>query len=270
MGVYTPKGVQMLTATDRLARAISSVGSEEFPVSLRHWMGAVVPSDNIALLAYFQDRKPEILFAESTTPEVHADLEDSYLNGAYLLDPLHELHLRQVDAGMYRMSDIAPDHFHRNQYYIEYYAKTTMVDEIAFVSYPNEGVTLQLCLGRDRASNKKFSPRQLKEAHALHPVVSALMNRQWSGLETFGSYNEGGTIDNLIANAEGSLNIGLTRRQAEIVFLVLKGHSSNSIALRLDIAYQTVKVFRRQIYKKCQISSQAELFSLFVPLLTPG
>lgn len=257
----------MLTAPDFLAKAISSVGFEEFPLSLQRWMASVVPSDNIALLAYFQDRKPELLFAESTTPEVHADLEGSYLNGAYLLDPLHELHLRQVDAGVYRMSDIAPDHFHRNQYYIEYYAKTTMVDEIAFVSYPNEGVSLQLCLGRDRASNKRFNPRHLKEAHELHPIVSALMNRQWSGLETSGSYNEGDTIDSLIANAEQSLNVSLTRRQAEIVFLVLKGHSSNSIALQLDIAYQTVKVFRRQIYKKCQISSQAELFSLFVPLL---
>jgi DNA-binding CsgD family transcriptional regulator len=40
------------------------------------------------------------------------------------------------------------------------------------------------------------------------------------------------------------------------------------IGLKLGVAYETVKVFWRQIYKKCNISSQAELFSLFVPLIS--
>lgn len=258
----------MNTTQSHLAEAIASLETDAFPAALLRWIEAALPSDNVALLAYFQDRRPEVLLSKSTTPEVHADLNSAYLESAYLLDPLHELHVQQFPSGLYRMSDIAPDHFHRNQYFIEYYAKTTMVDEIAFVTFPNPGVSLQLCLGRDRASNRKFSTRQLKDAHLLHSIVEALLNRHWSGLVTSGTYNQADTIDHLLANTKQSLGIKLTKREAEIVLLILKGHSSNSIALQLEISYQTVKVFRRQIYKKCQISSQAELFSMFVRLLS--
>lgn len=52
--------------------------------------------------------------------------------------------------------------------------------------------------------------------------------------------------------------------------LILRGHSSVSIGLKLGISAQTVKVFRRQLYRKCAISSQAELFNLLLPLLGEG
>jgi DNA-binding CsgD family transcriptional regulator len=47
----------------------------------------------------------------------------------------------------------------------------------------------------------------------------------------------------------------------------LRGHSSVSIGLRLGLSAQTVKVFRKQLYRRCAISSQAELFALMLPLL---
>ena len=62
--------------------------------------------------------------------------------------------------------------------------------------------------------------------------------------------------------------VALSPRQAEIALLILRGHSSVSIGLRLGISAQTVKVFRKQLYRKCRISSQAELFSLLMPLLS--
>jgi DNA-binding CsgD family transcriptional regulator len=59
----------------------------------------------------------------------------------------------------------------------------------------------------------------------------------------------------------------LSPRQAEVAVLVLRGHSSVSIGLKLGISPLTVKVFRKQLYKRCSISSQAELFQLMLPLL---
>jgi DNA-binding CsgD family transcriptional regulator len=50
--------------------------------------------------------------------------------------------------------------------------------------------------------------------------------------------------------------------------MILRGHSSVSIGLQLEISPQTVKVFRKQLYKKCRISSQAELFNLMMPILS--
>ena len=61
--------------------------------------------------------------------------------------------------------------------------------------------------------------------------------------------------------------IRLSQRQAQVALLILQGHSSVSIGLRLGVSAQTVKVFRRQIHARCGISSQAELFALLLPLL---
>jgi len=54
----------------------------------------------------------------------------------------------------------------------------------------------------------------------------------------------------------------LTAREVEIVQFVLKGHSNNSISLHLEISEGTVKIHRRNIYRKLEISSQSELFAM--------
>lgn len=51
--------------------------------------------------------------------------------------------------------------------------------------------------------------------------------------------------------------------------MILQGHSTGAIGLVLGLSPQTVKVFRRQLYQRCGVSSQAELFALLLPLLRP-
>ncbi len=46
--------------------------------------------------------------------------------------------------------------------------------------------------------------------------------------------------------------------------MILRGHSSLSISLHLGIAEGTVKNHRKHLYFKLGISSQSELFHLFV------
>ena len=49
--------------------------------------------------------------------------------------------------------------------------------------------------------------------------------------------------------------------------MILRGHSSESIGSHLEVSPQTVKVFRKQLYARCSICSQAELFALMMPLI---
>jgi len=250
-----------------LANAIGSIGSTQFTAHLANWLDCCVPCDNMTWLAYFQRSHPELLFVRSTLPDVHENLESIYLAGAYLLDPFHDLHIKGVERGVYRLTDIAPDKFHRNQYFTEYYSNTTLIDEIAFISYPNPGVSIHICLGKDATSRQKFSSRMISQARRIAPVLSALVESHWNDLNTTGEYEEAETTARLIASAQTQLGIQLSPRQAEVAMLILRGHSSISIGLRLNISFQTVKVFRKQLYKKCKISSQAELFNLLLPLL---
>ena len=190
-----------------------------------------------------------------------------YLSGAYLLDPFYELHNSGADTNLYRMSDIAPDQFSRNQYFLEYYQRTTIIDEIAFIIWPSPQMSVHVCLGRDVKSKRRFTIREISSTKQVLPIVETLICEHWGNLR-FSSDDHGeNVLERMVRLVSETHNINLTKRQAEVALLVLRGHSSASIGLRLEISPQTVKVFRKQLYRKCNISSQAELFALITPLL---
>ncbi|MDO6584326.1 helix-turn-helix transcriptional regulator [Salipiger sp. 1_MG-2023] len=251
-----------------LGDAIAALNTDGFAGHLFQWLTRCFEIDNTTMLAYFQERSPQLLFSHAREPRVHERIVSDYLTGAYLLDPFHALHIERAAAGLYRMRDIAPDQFTRNEYFATYYQETTMCDEIAYVGYPAPGVSVHVCLGRDASSARVFSPRDLERAQRLAPIACALIERNWAGLRSEGAIRDSDVSGALQRRVAADRGIALTDRQAEIALLVLKGHSSSSIAMRLEISPQTVKVFRKQLYRKCDISSQAELFSMMMPLLS--
>ncbi|SFI79618.1 helix-turn-helix transcriptional regulator [Celeribacter neptunius] len=254
-------------AADHLAEAITRLGEEDFAAAFTAWLHSELAFDNMTILAYAEAGPPAPVFRAAGDRRVHARLDSAYLNGAYLLDPFHQLHLDGAPDGLYRLQDIAPDHFTRGEYYLTYYAATTLTDEIAYLIAPGPGVSVTACLGRDASTNRKFSARDLAEAARIAPVCLALMRRHWAELDTDMPGQGTETVPDRLRRNAATLGIALTPRQAEVAFLILKGHSTTSIALRLSLSPQTVKVFRKQLYSRCGISSQAELFSLFLPLL---
>jgi DNA-binding CsgD family transcriptional regulator len=60
----------------------------------------------------------------------------------------------------------------------------------------------------------------------------------------------------------------LTQRERQITQLLLRGHSSKSVARELGIAPGTVMVHKRNLFSKLGITSQYELFSLFIDKLS--
>ena len=250
-----------------LAETIKSLKKIDFSYNLNKWLRTLANHDNTTILAYFRDETPQLLLADSETREVHQNMKNVYLNGAYLLDPFYELHNSGAKTDLYRISDIAPDQFSRNQYLLEYYQRTTIIDELAFLSWPSPEISLHVCLGRDIKSKRRFSTQELSSMRQVLPIVDTLVREHWGNLR-FNIEDQGENVlqrmIRLIAETHG---INLTNRQAEVALLVLKGHSSGSIGLRLGISPQTVKVFRKQLYRKCSISSQAELFALITPML---
>lgn len=255
------------SAEAHLGTTIKALGTEDFAPALYRWLSHSYDIDNTTMLAYFQSRRPQVLFTQSRAPQVHERLEEDYLSGAYLLDPFHDLHVRKVPAGLYRLRDIAPDAFLRNEYFAAYYRRTTLIDEFAYVANPAEGVSVHVCLGRDASSGRSFSQRDMEIAQKIAPVACGLCEKQWAALSSSGDYTDAAVTGRLIAALQDKHGIGLSPRQAEVALLILRGHSTVSIALRLELSPQTVKVFRKQLYRKCGISSQGELFSLILPLL---
>lgn len=255
------------TEESQLSAAITSLQSPRFPNDLDAWLHKCLSFDNVTILAYFQNQAPILLLYKGKTSKTLDNIAKVYLAGAYLLDPFHDLHINTVPVGVYWLRDISPDKFLNNRYYLEYYKRTKMLDELAFVTYPAAGVSLHICLGRDDNSNLDFTPHDLATARRIAPLVSSLASIHWNELKSEGEYAEGEITARLIKEMERRHGVLLSPRQAEVAMLVLRGHSSVSIGLRLGVSFQTIKVFRKQLYKKCHISSQAQLFNLMIPVL---
>ena len=248
-----------------LAQAIASLRLEGFAEALWQVCRALAAPDNLIVMAYRDAGPPLVLLTRAENPKVYARLEEGYLAGAYRLDPYYELHLARAAEGAYRIRDIAPDAFQRSRYFIEYFGQTTLIDEIAFVVPLAEGVSLNLCLGRDARSGRMFGAGEMAACQRMSPVLAALARAEWRGVE-----RGTGTVEDmpaLLIEAARGQGIRLSPRQAMVALLILRGHSTTSIGLRLGVSSQTVKVFRKQLYQRCGISSQAELFSLMLPLL---
>lgn len=256
-----------------LAEAIRRSGGAGFEAALCGFLRRCIDCNNVVLIAFRRTGAPEVLYEQADDPVVFRDLHRIYVAGAYLFDPYHDLHLNRIPPGAYRLLDIAPDQFQRSQYYLDYYRQTTLVDELTFVSYPDADTTLTICLGRDASMPRPFGAQARGVAARIAPVVTVLANRHWHEVRRTPSsapvtVSADALPERLRRVLAESHEIRLSPRQTEVALLILQGHSSVSIGLRLGVSAQTVKVFRRQLYARCGISSQAELFALLLPLLT--
>lgn len=253
-----------------LAEMVRSVGSANFPETLGYFVGKLVEFDNLIVIAYHKDHHPEELYRECNDPMVYQNMQSHYVKAAYLLDPFYHMVNNGIQTGIHRMFDSAPDQFKHTSYFCEYYHDTTLTDELALFSRLGHETTLTACFGRDKTSGKSFTKAELKKLKSFEYVLSSLCELHWRGYQP----KEGKNIalppvtKRLQVAMKVQHGIALSPRQTEVALYILQGHSSLSISLNLQISKETVKVFRKQLYAKCNICSQAELFALLMPVFS--
>lgn len=144
-----------------------------------------------------------------------------YPSGAYLLDSFYELHNSNANTNLYRLSDIAPDQFSRNQYFLEYYQRTTIIDEIAFLIWPSPQISVHVCLRRDIKSKRRFSIRELSSTKQVVPIVETLICEHWGNLRLTGEDQSEDTLQRMVRLVAETHSINLTKRQADITPLLV-------------------------------------------------
>lgn len=254
--------------TNKLARTISTLNTADFPPSLLSWLMDYASFDHALILGYRGEQTPLLLHKRYLDPAFEETLPE-YLTAAYLLDPIYMAHLAHRQEGVLPLRDVSPDQFRKSAYYQAYYNRTGHEDELTCLVYTESGYTIALSMLR---RDKRFSAKEIQTLKQEAPVLCALLRRQWNELSDFDGA-ETDKADNLPCRIQEALrrdqNISLTIRQAEIIAYILRGHSSLSISLNLNISVETVKVHRRNIYNRLRISSQAELFAMIMELIGP-
>jgi DNA-binding CsgD family transcriptional regulator len=256
-----------------LARAIDAIGKADFYELVARYLRSCIHFDNLVVIIYNGTAVPTVAYREIHGPDVFRHLEDQYLAGAYLLDPIYHFHLGRGRSGLYRLLEVAPDQFRRSRYYTWYYGRIGITDEISAVLTTGEASTVTVSMGRDSSSGQTFTAKAEAKLRHHHDVILSLLSAHWNagGPPTVKSQYARSLTETLIGAMKLRHSVVLSQRQAEVALMILQGHSSPSIGLHLNISPQTVKVFRKQLYSRCGLSSQAELFALMMPLLErPG
>ncbi|MDX8440545.1 helix-turn-helix transcriptional regulator [Mesorhizobium australafricanum] len=233
----------------------ANIGSPQFPQALAEALRLLAPFEMMNAFQYAPDGTAHDLFNEDI-PVERVVIVDHYLAGAYLLDPFYDAVRQSGDPRLLVMRNLTPDEFHQTEYYRRHYASTKISDEVGFVLPLDRGVIGVLSLSR--IGGGLFADGKIETMAQAAPVVCALAARHWRAASVASVPASGSRAIPRIEHQR------LTRRENEIVNLLLKGHSSLSTALQLSLSPNTIKVHRRRIYEKLNLSSQAELFLLFL------
>lgn len=265
-----------------MADIMACLGRQDLPRTLDRSLARLVRFDMTVIFAYPDGAAPLYLH-DGFYGHVPGQALGRYIAGAYLLDPFYTACARRVQAGLYRMRDLAPDAFFTGEYVNSAEVHPcislesgSLAEEIGFMVPLAAGFMASYSLMR-RNGRPPFTDAEIGLLRHVEPVVRQAIHLHWRDLQAPGAPPPGPQAAGSVAE-DGSGGRGpeleaafqrfaddcLSAREQHIVQLILRGHSTHSIADRLGIAEGTVKNHRKSIYAKLGISSQQELFARFI------
>ncbi len=249
--------------SQHLARLLPAIAEPEFPELLIAMLRQLVSFDDATIAVYPGTDLPVIEYFQ-VPEEGGASTLDVFVRGAFLLDPFYLAATRDRKFGVFRLRDLSPSSFRDSEYYRSWYRNCGYRDECGFLIPLGPEGFINIALGKT-APRAKFGRRELALFEAVLPVVQTLCQQHWAGSNTAQpSVNLRAQLHSALDCFGSSL---LTDREAQVIKLVLHGHSTKSLAEKLSISVETVKLHRKHAYAKLEIGSQAELFYLFLDAL---
>jgi DNA-binding CsgD family transcriptional regulator len=243
-----------------VAQLIEALDKPNFWAQLVRLLNQYVSFDSWVALQFSARQRP-LVFAECPAEDGTPDqLFQDYLKGLYLLDPFYIASREHSQTGLFRLAEVAPEHFRLN----------VVADEIQFNCQLDADRTLCLSLG----STQRFSPEQIALLSLIQPWVVALLRQRLpfellepdaqNDVQAQPLHATDDWRTQLEASVQQSRGAQLTARELDVGRLMLSGCSSKEIARKLEISVETVRVHKKHMYSKLGIKSQSELFSIFL------
>lgn len=209
----------------------------------------------VAKLIYFNlDR--QILYPHMT----------QYEQGLYLMDPFYVAATSMNCQGVYRINQIVRADFLDSEFYNKHYKRVPISDELRYMVRIDNERWIHVFLERD-VNQPVFSDYEFEMLSSLEPLVDSMVIRHWELRQKDETVQEQlkAPIKRDIRSAIGRFGgSNLTKREIDVVELMLKGYSSKSVADMLCRSVGTVNNHKRNIYLKLDVNSQGQLFNRFL------
>lgn len=257
----------------QLAQMIDQIDSEELPGQLVEGLSVLV-SFSMATIFILRGQSRPICIFENFPESINKIGIENFVNGTYVLNPVYRAHLNGIKQGVYRFRDLAPDDYFSSGFTETHRVTEAPDEEIAYmtegwpsgyeeldIAVPIDDVTIEIDLYK-KYEDGGFSDTDIEKLSSQIPLIGAVVRKFWQLRSDKLAPSPRDNSINDIYNEFGADE--LSQREREVIQYVLRGHSSGSIALNLDVSVTTIKTHRKRAYSKLNISSQSELFSMFL------
>ncbi|WP_235898676.1 helix-turn-helix transcriptional regulator [Parahaliea maris] len=255
---------------ESLGRVVSSQGAEKVE-ALFDAISVLLTADEVMLFYFKPDLGPDIIVHRTDNAKRTRQIHD-YKRGFYLTDPFYLALERTEQSGVMSLGELVEDDsFEKSEFYRYHYRATELVDEVCYCMSHGSGGHLLLSFARSHHVGR-YSSEDIVAARLIVPLVVAVLTASADYLVDPASISPATTDEiNFHRNLKRARsNFGrsvLTDREYEVVQLLLRGYPIDVISERLEMAKGTTAVHRRNIYRKLDISCQAELFTLFIDVI---
>ena len=246
-----------------LAKTIAAIGDDTFFSQLFSALGAQVKHEYPQIWLYHRDLPPRILYHEIPKQAVALQV-DRYLEGLYREDPFYQLSMSSPRNSIYRLARLTDTRFEESSYFRDYYEATDTRDEIIFLTRLDDGSVINFCIMRLNGQ-RDFHKDEYDLLYTLaEPIAAAIKSH---------CHRDDFEVTNLLQPAwDAQIDLAfktfgrdhVSAREREVLELLLRGYGADTSAERLDISLETVRRHRKSIYKKLDVSCQADLFALFI------
>jgi DNA-binding CsgD family transcriptional regulator len=247
--------------------ALSSVISKDFETDsigdLLKCIESLIDGKSGMITLYSKSNRPKTthhrLLADEN-PDFHIT---TYQNGAYLLDPFYRKGLEDKFEGAFTLKDVAPEGFEHTEYYSIFYKNSGFDDELCLIFQLEQDFFLSLSIVK-HAKGDIFKPDDVAFINIIFPLLKSVFNRFAINYIKEIDTSFKGHLDNALDAFGSSI---LTPKECDILHFVLHGYTIKYIAEKMDNSAETIKHHRKNIYSKLDVSSQSELFYLFIAAL---
>ncbi len=258
------------TTTEAIALfgpVISAIGSGLFADTLQAAIRQAFGIDHITAMSFGPDAAPRALFyANGSSAGVMRGLTEHYTRGQYRQDPNFDLINQWRAPREPVVIQRGVDEFPR-PYREMFFAKERIIEKLTVVStIEGAPVALNLYATRDQGA---FTPDQVARITLAAPIVSHAIVRH-DRIHHGAHPAMPSAMDNAARLLNAAQQVGFTRRELEVCALILEGKSTTAIGMDLGVAPSSIATFRKNLYRKLKISSQAELFSLALGAVQSG
>lgn len=246
-----------------ISQVIAALGTDAFFSTLVQAINGQVKIDYPQFWLYHKDLPPRVLYHEIPQEAVASQI-DSYLEGPFREDPFFQTSMDRPRAKIYRLSRVTAGKLQQSDYYRNYYADTGTVDEAIYLAKLHAGNVINISMMR-LPKHGPFSDAEYERLYLLAEPVSELLKSHSEHGDFSTTYLIQPGIDHQIDLAFHTFGSSLlSPREKDVLELMLRGYGTDVSAERLGIALETVRRHRKGIYRKLDVSSQTDLFSLFI------